>query len=152
MKERNPIIDEMAKIRPDQPVPMDDWGKDHWSFLGYIHSRCVEYKGVLDENHLRANPERHPFIERSYHLTDHSWDPKYGTRLKGFFEDETRILPWHDDMDCLDDLEIAGLVTQGTKVNPFAQLTEKGEKYASALMIHKARGGNFADFDFRAVH
>ena len=137
---------EQNKIKKTQ-IEMSQFGKDHWSLFAYIETRTIDYKGSLDKSHLRikneivANSSPYPF--------NRYWKPEYGTRLKGYFDkkDKKLQLPNHDDLDCFDDLENAGLIkNMGTGFNPAAELTKKGILIASKLREHKANGGYFSNF------
>ena len=127
-----------------------DYGKDHWSLLAYIETRCVDYKGVLDVAHLRVrNPAigslRTPFGRPM-------WKPEYGTRLSGYFKedgtkDKSRQISNHDDLDCADELEEAGYLTNiGTGLNPAYKMTKSGSEVASLLRQHKSDGKHYATF------
>ncbi len=126
-------------------ITVDQFGKDHWSLFAYIETRCVDYKGTLNQNHLR---NKHPMGGK--------WNPEWGTRLKGYFKDDdtkdkSKLLKKHDDHDCLDDLEKAGLIKDdGTMVNPYAQLTKQGVVVASLLREHKSSGGMYYNFELKA--
>ena len=131
-------------------IQTKDFGKDHWSLLAYIETRCVDHKGVLDLAHLRV---RNPAINSpSYPMSRPMWKPLYGTRLSGYFndngtKDETRLLKKHDDLDCFDDLENAGYIeNMGTGLNPACKITKLGGQVASLLRQHKADGKHFATF------
>lgn len=127
-------------------VKIKDWGKDHWSLLAYIEYRCINYKGILNKDHLRI---KNPVVANSgsYPLPKPEWQDSYGTKLRGYFEDHTKILPDHDDLDCIEDMEAEGLVENiGTGFNPACLLTKKGRKFASALSKHKQEGSTFAEF------
>lgn len=103
------------------PVPINRFGKDHWSTLAYIETRVVDYRGVLNADHMRISSRRHPMLlamkPRARALGTISDGADYPTRLKtetvnpetGRFESEN--LPEHDDYDCVDDLIAAGLLT-----------------------------------------
>lgn len=53
----------------------------------------------------------------------------------------------HDDWDCLDDFEEAGLVNNiGTGANRVYRLTDLGRDVASRLRGHKGQGGSWANF------
>lgn len=120
-------------------VPVADFGKDHWSTFAYTECCTVDSKGVLDPRRMRCDFNRRPGLFATQRL---SADRKYPTILAG-----GRELPDHDDWDCLDDLEAAGLLQQvGTGVNPVVRLTDAGHEAAAALRRHKAQGGNFAGF------
>lgn len=138
-------------------VPIDLWGKDHWSLLAYVESCCVDSadKGVgsLDFVRMRVNPGTHPLVCWTQY-SDRGWKPEYGTRLRGFdFKDHrtppdqrSDMISAHDDVDCLDDLEAAGLVEVHSLVNGFVTMTKTGNRVAAALRAHKTAGGMFAHF------
>jgi hypothetical protein len=129
----------MAKKLPkkNQAIPTDRWSKDHWSLLGYI-ATCFD--GELDHRRLRCNENTHPLLNRG--PKELGWQDSYGTRLK----EPTQTLPEHDDWDCLDDLEAAGMVEIISLVNGFVVMTHKGNEIAFRLREHKQKGGNFAGF------
>jgi hypothetical protein len=138
-------------------IPIELWGKDHFSLLAYVESRCVDHGGRLDFDHLRANPATHPHhigpnVARGMRGGLMKWEPHYGTRLNGFWKpdgstDPTKQLPDHDDWDCWEDLEAAGLIKDvGTGMNPIAEMTPKGMDVVALVRVHKAAGGNFAGF------
>ena len=94
----------------NQPrVPIDQWGKDHWSTLAYIESRCVDHKGVLSNAHLRTNVGRHPlFVARGF------GSPGDGSRYPTRYKDGSGALSLiedHDDWDCLYDMLLTNLIT-----------------------------------------
>lgn len=152
--ERNPLtatpLDEIIPI-----IPMGEWGKDHWSTLVYVESRAVDHNGIPDLNHLRCNETRHPGLKGPMaRVCLRSWQPEYGTRLKGFWlhtkpdrTDPHRQLPQHDDWDCIDDLEEAGCINLiGTGINPVIRLTDLGWELAGKVRRWKAEGKTFATF------
>lgn len=106
----------------------------------YVEVRCVDNKGRLDRRHMRCNQDRHPGL-----LHDHTLpgDKKYPTILKLGVKVKA-----HDDWDCLDDLEAAGLLKiHGTGIQPWVALTPKGWLVASKLRRFRAGGGRCADFE-----
>ncbi len=129
---------------------MDRWGKDHWSTLAYVEICTVDHQrapgiGEITRERMRANPCTHPMLAHS-----REWDPKCGTRLKGFKSHEETpdlCLAHHDDWDCLDDMEAAGLVEMYSTVNGYVQITNLGRRLAHQLREHKANGGTFASFE-----
>lgn len=65
---------------PRDPVPVEKFGKDHWSTFAYIETRCVDYKGVPDRDHMRCDVDRHPgLVNRG----SGGSNQKYPTILKG---------------------------------------------------------------------
>lgn len=135
-----------SSTKPVKHIPIEKWGKDHWSLLGFIDYLCVDYKGCLDDRHrrnMRCNEKRHPGCG----AISTEWKPSYGTRLKGFFDDLAQQLPKHDDWDCSEDFEAAGLLeNNGSGINPVWKLTQKGLEMAARLRAHKANGGIFSSF------
>ena len=129
-------------------IAIKDFGKDHWSLLAYCEYRSVNHNNKLDISHLNC---KHPAIATTP-LGQNMWKPEYGTRLNGYFlkdgkKDETKHLLDHDDFDCLDDLEAAGLLKNvGTMIAPYAELTNKGFKIMTLLNKHKQEGGYFGNF------
>jgi hypothetical protein len=147
------------QIQETKNVEVKDFSKDHWSLLGYIESRVnsnqvAPFTGELDRRHIRINENTHSHLCGG-HLPREisSWQESWGTRLKGFWTekgtDESRRLSQHDDFDCLEDLEAAGIIKIMSTVNMFIMLTEYGVKVASKLREHKMAGNNFADFELK---
>jgi hypothetical protein len=135
-------------------VPVELFGKDHYSLLAYIETRCVDHDGILDHRHMRCNVETHPLQYRAVIATIQQWNPDWGTRLKGYWKDDKTKdqalkLPHHDDWDCLDDLAAIGIVKIISMVNGFVQMTDKGNKLVAQLRAFKTKGGEFADFDYQ---
>jgi hypothetical protein len=141
-------------VEPTEPVssfiPPEQWGQDHWSLLGYVN---VRYAGSipLELDHMRCNFERHPllvgFRQSLVSNTGTIWKTEYSTRLRGNTRENPVRAAGHDDWDCLDDLEAAGLVDVISLVNGLVFLTEKGQEVANRLVRHKAQGGKFATFE-----
>ena len=138
-------------------VTMRDFGKDHWSLLGYVFTSCQNGNqgvGQLQPERMsccRLRESQRIYPRGNYAMDPNGWEKSWGTRLKGFFVtdgvDLNRQLPYHDDFECLLDLEEAGLVNWISVPNMFVRLTPFGLKVGGALMIFKAGGGNFAEFD-----
>lgn len=127
-------------------IPMFEWGRDHWSMLAYVETRCVDGRGEIERERVRCNPTTHPGlvggrVTPAACLVDGRY--RYPTRLAdGNVESE------HDDHDCLRDLEAAGLLKEvGTGIATVARLTTSGKALAAKLRQHKADGKSFAEFD-----
>jgi len=127
----------MIELDINKPITPEKWGKDHWSLLGYVAS-CFD--GEIDRRRLRCNPDRHPFTDQA------GWQDSYSTRL----QDQTETALGHDDWDCLNDLEDAGMVEVLSAVNGMVWLTELGSAVAFQLRTHKCNGGTFATFSLKA--
>lgn len=131
-----PTTAKNVRQRTTKPVPMAEFGKDHWSTFAYIETRCVDHGGVPDVRHMRCDASRHPQFAHAPGGT------KYPTILKA-----GRKLANHDDWDCLDDCELLGLLENcGTPLHRAYALTPLGRTVAGRLRQHKAAGGSFASF------
>ena len=141
----------MSTIDIETPITPEKFGKDHWSTLAYAETCAVE-GSCLDKRRLRCNPNRHPMhnVEAILFASQDrpEWDAKYGTRLAGFFENKDLKLRVgeHDDWDCLNDLEAAGLIEVISEANAYIVFTDLGLEVTAALRKHKANGGNFSNF------
>lgn len=135
-------------------VPIQFFGKDHWSLLGYIGS-CASHGGnsgvaSLDKERLRCNPSTHQIHAVSARI-NRNWDQSYGTRLAGYWRKDNTIdkscqLPEHDDWDVLDDLEAAGIIDVIGEANALVAITPAGLRVYGALCAHKAAGKNYSEF------
>lgn len=143
-------------------TPMQRWGKDHWSMLAYVETLCVDGEkgvGTIDKRRVRSNEKTHPLLAVNANVG--GWKPQWGTRLKGYFDfakesfsmDPSKAeeagfqLPQHDDWDCLEDIQAAGLVNIHSLVNGFVQMTPNGLDVCAQLRAHKSNGGMFANFE-----
>jgi hypothetical protein len=141
-------------------VTIEEFGKDHWSLLAYVETCVVDKKGghsvpmvgEIDRDKIRCNGDRrsHLFGPRVA-MAACKWKGEWGSRLKGYFEkNEDRLrLPTHDDWDCMEDMEREGLLEIMSVVNGFIIITSKGLEICKHLREHKARGGNFAGFNYK---
>ena len=131
-------------------VSIEEFGKDHWSLLGYIETCCVDANnssGKIDNDRMRTNTNRYKGKCQII------WMDKYSTRLKTFpwkskdEKEKTRHrIDGHDDWDCLWDLEQAGFVNLISYVNGFVQISGEGLAMAAEIRAHKANGGFFSNF------
>ena len=132
-------------IKEYVPVPPTRWGKDHWSTFAYIGTRCVDYKGILDEQHMRTKRDKHPDLEgEAQKMFSPGGNKEYPTRLKNYFNDKTNCLTDHDDWDCAEDMIAADLLVKIDEAH--YQLTEEGWRIDNILRQHKAQGNNYASF------
>lgn len=136
-------------------VQVLDYGKDHWSLLAYLETLCVDStkKGVgeIDKRRMRTNEKRHPLHAVNLNHGVGAWQAEFGTCLAGYWDTlgrqvSKRQVKGHDDWDCLNDIEKAGLIDVISEANGFVKLTEKGMKVAGELRAYKAKGGMFSGF------
>lgn len=124
-------------IKEAARVPILQWGRDHWSMLGYV---AVAFDGTLSRERMRCNPSRHPLMAHRG-----SWDDKYSSRLN------LGEVIGHDDWDCLDDLEAEGLLAVESMINCRVRMTHKGSQVAFQLRDHKAAGGSLSTFQYTPI-
>lgn len=133
-------------------IPLERFGRDHWSTFAYLETRVVDARGIIDKDRMRTDPDRHPgLIGPRVMLLVMSSREKYPTRLR-----DGELLSDHDDWDCMDDLERVGLlVTEGTGIQPLVKLTDEGRRIAAALRAHiatkRTTGSAYDTFDVSAV-
>ena len=46
----------------DDRVPVEQWGRDHYSTLLYVEACAVDAKGRLEHDRMRCNRSRHPIM------------------------------------------------------------------------------------------
>lgn len=126
-------------------IAVNDFGKDHWSLLAYIETCCVDSNGKFDLRRIRVNPKTHPQHAVDI-LSDRKWSSNYGTILNG-----GRVLPDHDDIDCLEDLERLGFIYIKSLVSEVAVLSPMGIIVSNQIRNHKASGGKYSDFKISPI-
>jgi hypothetical protein len=132
-------------------IPVKEFGRDHWSTLAYIECVNVDGSGRPALERMRCNPSRHPGLAEGRRGPRIEWQTSWSSHTKSGI-----LLTGHDDFDCVNDLEKAGLiVVHGTGNNPVYRLTVDGWRVVNDLRQHKANGKNFGDYSYperRAVH
>lgn len=129
-----------------QPIyPPEHWARDHATLLLYVEVRHLDHEGQLVPDNLRTNAERHPHEWGQRKHTSSGWKLEYATRIL----DGTRPSDTHDDWDCLDDLEDAGLLIHSGPPNLLVALTDVGIEVAGELRKFKGRGNPVSDFDWQ---
>jgi len=130
-----------------RPIPIEMWGKDHWSTFAYIETRCVDHKGIPELCRMRCDSKIHPMLQDSRIAMANFGDKKYPTILKHGMTEES-----HDDWSCAEEMEHFGLLENvGTGIHPIFVLTEKGKNVAAQLRSHKMDGKNFASFEPKGI-
>jgi len=126
-------------------IPMNQWGKDHWSTLAYLETLAVERNGLAIpvNERMRTNEKRHPHLLGTGFMVGSMDASEYPTRLK---EGEVKE---HDDWDCVDDATEEGLIEDvGTGLNRAYKFTKLGKEGMAKLRQFKMDGGNFHSFVF----
>jgi hypothetical protein len=130
----NKSEEKRRKEEMKEKLKKEQLGKDHFSLLLYVESRCVDYNGKLDFDRLRINPETHPqFCGNPY--MKRSWKENYGTLLSS-----GERLPNHDDIDCLEDIDRLGFIEIYSFSNLFVIMTKLGNNAVSKLREFKTEG------------
>lgn len=136
----------------NQFIPIELWGRDHWSTLAYLETHDVDHGGfkVQFDPRMRQNREHfRTLLKNKSSNLGIAMSPDYGSRLNN----ETYAVN-HDDWNCVQDFAHIGFLMIGKKVispddiqpNRVLHLTEVGRNYAFQLREHKANGGNFSNF------
>ena len=98
--------------------------------------------GIPHRDRMRTDQDRHPGLVGPRMAISGLGNMKYPTRLA-----DGDLLPDHDDWDCCEDLEEAGLLkTKGSGINPVYGLTDLGWEVLKHLTDHKNSGGSFGTF------
>lgn len=128
-----------------KPIPIEKFGKDHWSTFGYVVTVCYGKAGVPHKSRMRCCPEEHPGLNGQISgRPQRLWDNKYSSILKN----GEKAPDGHDDWHCVEDLERHGLLRwRGSGMTPILFLTKRGISVGAALLSHKKNGGNFANFE-----
>lgn len=149
-------------------IPVEQFGKDHWSLMGYLGWLVAEKKNhdvkgfsTVESDKMSRNPERYPIVGgvvsgRSVIGNSGGWRDEYSTRLKGFFkaegEEKKKLqVKGHCDWACFEDLDAAGLIEFVTLTSGFFKLTNLGVEVVGQLVKHKARGNHYATFEMESV-
>lgn len=125
-------------------IPIEQFGRDHWLLLLYLETLAVDHPGdTPDPKRMRSNPETHPELNQQRPAPlQGRWMPTYITQLAA-----GHTAPdGHDDYDCMDDLEAAGLIIQGANFTRAFAFTDKGLTVVQALRLWKSQGKSFATF------
>src|SRR5277367_6377126 len=110
-------------------ILVGDFGRDHWSTLAYIECINVDGTGCPVLERMRCNPTRHPGLAAAKRGPQAFWETSWSSHTK-----RGVMLTGHDDFDCVNDLEKAGLiVVHGTGINPVYRLTSDGWRTVGEL-------------------
>ena len=116
-------IDEITKEGPqwhDRPdrehVTPERWGKTHWSLLGRVDERVVNWHGGIDWDKIGVSQRHWPMLYAARKTTQYGLGgskdgAEYGIFLKPNENGRAVVLPDHCEVDALMDLIDSGLVT-----------------------------------------
>jgi hypothetical protein len=127
----------------DNYIPVSKWGRDHWSTLAYVETRCVDYDGVIRNERMRCNPRVH----REFM---HGGDGRNHPTILAGGETVDR----HDDWSCLEDAAAAGFVEVEFDTDDClfgdamakVRMTDLGWEVVAKLRKHKGNGGCYEWF------
>ena len=118
-------------------IEPERWGRDHWATFAYVEVCCVDRGGCVDPGRVQTNFNRHPLMG----------NPRDGAAFGIRLADSELPGGAYDEWDCLDDLEMWGLLLNtGTDTNRRYRLTEAGKIIAGQLRGRKADGNRCATF------
>lgn len=144
------VRDERFEYIEGSDIPIytpEHWGKSHANNLLYVEIRCLDHKGQLKPASLSTNEKRHHWEAQArgrLNTKENPWEASYATQIKG----GECPCSLHDDWDCLDDMEDAGLLLSTGAPNFLAFLTPIGVEVALELRKHKHLGKSLDEFDF----
>lgn len=142
----------------DSFIPMDLWGKDHWSLLAYISCVMEEFAGFQvgfdgrmrqNRRNFRIMKEQAPVPKRVNNCMGIVMKEDYSTRLKNGV-----VARDHDDWCCVQDMATAGLfqeTVEKVEPNKILHFSDKGIQISNALRVHKMRGGVFSNFTWEEL-
>jgi hypothetical protein len=112
-----------------ESVPPEQWGKSHWSLLGYVDERVVNWHGKLDWDQLSVSRKYWPMLYAARRTAQYGFAPskdgsEYGLLLKPDEHGRAVVLPDHCDVDALMDLVDYKLVTL-----QMPQVSSSGKSY-----------------------
>jgi hypothetical protein len=144
---------EESELKFDDYVPVNLWGKDHWSTLLYFETVQVEYGKftIKFDPRMRSNRRNFRILKEESdkpNLQAVVMDTGSGSRLK-----DGTFVKKHDDWCCIQDFIFHGLVDGQLATEPGAELrlTDKGFTIVHALRRHKANGGHIGTFTIPKV-
>ena len=141
----------MKTFSQDEIVPMEFWGKDHWSTLAYVETVMVEHAGFQIGSDARMKSNRRNFrVMREQcprpKRTNHAFggivmNPEHSSVLRNAASVN------HDDWCCVQDMAAAGLfIESDCQPGVVLRLSEYGAHVVNALREHKRVGGSYTTF------
>jgi len=155
----------MKKFTEEEFVPIENWGKDHWSLLGYIGHVMIECAGFQIGFDPRMSQNRRNYrvmLEQCPNPRRHGSNrpPMGGCMYKAEYKARLRDAEAHDNHDdhgIVQDMAEAEFFIMAPSGKPVDSdyiqpghtifFSDKGRKYYDALTKHKQEGGNFSNFN-----
>lgn len=143
----------LSEISAGDYVPLDKFGRDHWSTLAYVETVMVECGGfqVGSDPHMRSGRRNWRVLRegcpkpkrptRSSLANDLVMSREHGSRLS-----DGTYVPGHDDWHCIQDMVVLGFFDSDAEPGVTLRFLPLGQSVALALRQHKANGGTFASF------
>ena len=99
-----------------QTIPMDRWGKDHWTTLLYLETVCVDRHGKIEPEKMRTSRRNWRLAGMVHGQANIMPKDKYPTRLKPVQAERAKydrvdLIGGHDDWECMHDMADLGLLT-----------------------------------------
>ena len=154
----------VAPGRASGHVDMSRWSSDHWMLLRYLADRAGKApKGgpaTIEYARLRINRQNHlvQFLAISeWGLGEKQWSRPDSTRLDAHDEamltgDPDKIeeamsqVPYHDDFDCIEEMEDEGLLEIISTARGEFTLTSSGARIATLIEAHITDHGSIHGF------
>ncbi len=134
-------------------VDMARWGVDHWTLLRHLTRRFGDVQpgeaATVDYRTIRINPDNHRIQALSSDSTKigGAWSGEDGTRLAGHADGTPDLrIGYHDDVDCLEEMEDEGLLELVSTFRGQFSLTPCGVMLGRRLDDHLQGGGSLQDF------
>ncbi len=116
-----------------------EFGKQHWSLLAFIETQVVDKCFPLDYRRMSCNNKKRGISNGA----PFSWDDDWSTENNK----SEKLILGHDDIDCFEELEKEGFIkNEGTLLNMYPSITDKGWRACAELRKFKGNGGNYVDF------
>lgn len=99
-----------------QTVPMERWGKDHWTTLLYLETVCVDHGGKVEAVRMRTSKHNWRLAGRIHGEINIMKKDEYPTRLiptqaERAKYDRVDLIGGHDDWECMNDMADLGFLT-----------------------------------------
>lgn len=146
------------KIKTEQwnqeTVPMERWGKDHWTTLLYLETVAVDRRGEVEAEKMRTAKRNWRLAGRVHGEANIMGKDQYPTRLKPIQAeradfDSVELCDGHDDWECLHDAADLGLLefsiederNRNYPLQVTVKMTDLGRKHAGEARKRREETG-----------